>query len=162
LQPDFLTRPAIFGLALGGKGFGPGKYSAMVWTTGAERSETGCEQDEGDDEGFHSLALLSGSIAKPVAPAICVRSWARCGRCDFRAKIFFATFPVVPGFHGINTFISMNTSAFIKLASTVGLTAVVAFINPVAAIAILAGAGVIGITVTDYRARRVSFSGLAA
>lgn len=56
----------------------------------------------------------------------------------------------------------MNTSVFIKLASTVGLTAVVAFINPVAAIAILAGAGVIGITVTDYRARRVSFSGLAA
>jgi UDP-glucose 6-dehydrogenase len=68
----------------------------------------------------------------------------------------------VPGFHGINTIISMNTSVFIKLASAAGLAAVVAFINPVAALAFLAGAGVIGITVTDYRARRASFSGLAA
>lgn len=60
-------------------------------------------------------------------------------------------------------FEDMNTFTIFKLALTAGLTVAVAFINAELALAILAAAGVIAITLHDYSDRRlVVRSGLAA
>jgi hypothetical protein len=70
---------------------------------------------------------------------------------------FSATLAGVVGFEDMNTF------TIFKLALTAGLTVAVAFINAELALAILAAAGVITITLHDYSARRVvARSGWAA
>lgn len=72
-----------------------------------------------------------------------------------------ATFAGMPGFQGINTFISMKNFTSCKFALAAGLTVVVGLLNPLAAVAILTGAGIVAITLTDYAARRPGFARLA-
>ncbi|MCW5549945.1 MAG: hypothetical protein KIT44_13360 [Opitutaceae bacterium] len=55
----------------------------------------------------------------------------------------------------------MKTFISCKFALAAGLTVVVGLLNPLAAVAILTGAGIVTITLTDYAARRPGFARLA-